>query len=162
MKSTCLCFPGHQFVWLQCWGLEFSKGSLRCLVLDAGHWLGPLLGLQPDYLHLTFPCGCLASSQYSGSVPRMRWEIRGQVEAIWSLSPSFEVTQCHFCLILFIRSESLRYQVEMWLRYRNQHAWKVELFNSEQDVLSLGINHFVWHRPWPVQRTEMCFWHVCC
>lgn len=122
-------------------------------MLGAGYRLDPLLGLLlPDYLHLVFPRGCLASSEYSEPVPRIRWEIRGQVEAVWPLSPSFKVT--HFCLILFIRSESLRYHIEMWIRYRDQHLWKVELFNSEQGALSPGINHFVSHEPWPVKEQK--------
>ena len=81
MRPAYLCFTWCPLGWLQSWGLELSKDSLTCLVVDDGYWLGLQLGPWPEYLYLIFPCGCLASSEDGSWIPR----VRDREEARWKL-----------------------------------------------------------------------------
>lgn len=43
----------HQLGWMEGWGWNLFKACLfTCLVVDAGCWLGPQLGLWPVYVHM--------------------------------------------------------------------------------------------------------------
>lgn len=78
-----------------------TEGSLPCLVIDAGHWLGLRLGLWLEYLHLAFPRVCLASSHYKVWVPKVREDRKPGERYIFFFWSRLQVIQGHFYLVLF-------------------------------------------------------------
>lgn len=67
------------------------------LVTDISWQVGPQLGCQLEHVRVASLCGCLASSQHGGRVPRA--SVSRELDRNWIpfYGLALEVTQCHFC-----------------------------------------------------------------